>query len=140
MTHEISDHASDVVLQARADSLEGAFAELVDALSKLVGGPTRPQPDPMIEKIDLTARDLEALLFDFLDKLILCQDIENAVVTHASDIEIDETDLGYHLSATIYATPIEPDQPLLDVKAPTYSQMRIANDDDGWTVRAFLEV
>ncbi|RLM89338.1 archease [Halobellus sp. Atlit-38R] len=140
MTYELSEHAVDVKLRAKAGSLELAFAEMVDALSELVGGPTQPQADPMIEKVDLTARDLEALLFDFLNKLVLCQDIENAVVSHAGDVEIHETDMGYHLSATIYATPIEPDQPLLDVKAPTYSQMRIEQDDDGWTIEAVLEV
>lgn len=94
MTHEILDHPADVKFRVTAPTLEAAFAEVVAATSDLVGGVNDTQSSTVTREVDLEARTLEALLFDFLDKLILLQDLEDAVVTHADALDIDETESG----------------------------------------------
>jgi len=139
MTYEILDHPADVKFRAIGDTLSAAFLEVVEAVSELVGGEPDTDQPAVTRELVLDAQSLEALLFDFLDQLILFQDIEDAVVTTATDLEIDEAENGYRLSAVIHARPIPADQPLLDIKAPTYSQM-LVKENGGWTIGAVLDV
>lgn len=139
MSYEILEHPADVKFRIHGETLEDAFGAVVTAVSELVGGPMEPAQRTVTREIDLEARNLEALLFDFLTQLILFQDLEDAVVTHAADLEIIETDNGYRLSTVIHAVPIPSEQPLLDIKAPTYSQMRVEQNGD-WTIVAVLDV
>lgn len=137
MSYEILDHPADVRFRARGATLEAAFTAAVAATGALVG---TPDGDPSLTRaVDITVRDREALLFDLLNEVILWQDIEDAVVTDATAVEIEETDAGYRLSAVLHARPIPADAALLDIKAPTYSQMRVEHGD-GWTVEAVLDV
>ena len=139
MAYEILDHPADVMFRANGETLEEAFVEVVSAVSELVGVEDGTGDHAVTWRTELETRNLEALLFDFLDQLILSQDLEDAVVTGAGDLEIDETGDGYRLSAVIHATPIPSDQPLLDIKAPTYSQM-VIEPNEGWTIQAVLDV
>lgn len=139
MPYEILDHPADVMFRTNGETLEEAFLEVVTAVSDLVGGTTDSHQRTVTREIELEARNLEALLFDFLNQLILFQDLEDVVTTHAADLKIDEIDTGYRLSGVIHAMPIPSDQPLLDIKAPTYSQMMITQNGD-WTIEAVLDV
>lgn len=138
MTFKILDHPGDVKFRTNGETLEGAFTEVVSAVSELVGGP--PESNETVTKaIKFDARTLEALLFDFLNQLILFQDIENVVVIRADELVIESSQHGYHLSATFYGNRIPSDEALFDLKAPTYSQMLI-DDNDGWTIEAVIDV
>lgn len=139
MTYEILDHPADVKFRTHGETLEDAFSEVVPAVSALVDGANESSRRTVTREAELEARNLEALLFDFLNQLILFQDLEDAVVTQATDLRIEETGSGYSLSSIIHAIPIASDQPRLDIKAPTYSQMRV-EQNDGWTIEAVLDV
>lgn len=139
MTYEILAHPADVKFRTHGATLEDAFAEVVPAIADLVGGPDESRQRTVTRDIELAARNLEALLFDFLDQLILFQDLDGVVVTRATDLRIERTDAGYQIAAVIEAVPIPPEQPRLDIKAPTYSQMRV-EQTDGWTIEAVLDV
>ncbi|QLG61135.1 archease [Halorarum salinum] len=143
MSYELMEHPADVGFRTTGGTLDEAFAEVVRAVSDLVGANPTGRPS-VAREVDLEARNREALLFDFLDRLILFQDVEDVAVTHADPLVIEESGSGYRLSATVHATPIPSEEPLLDLKAPTYSGMRIERDDDGrggdWTIEAVLDV
>ena len=139
MTFELLANPADVKLRTHGATLEEAFAGVVTALSALVGGTAAPTESATAHELDLAARDVEGLLFDFLDELILLQDVEDAVVTRAESVEIEETADGYRLTAVVRVAPISADSPLLDVKAPTYSEMLIEGNGE-WTIEAVLDV
>lgn len=139
MTYEILDHPADVKFRTYGATLEEAFSEVVTAVSDLVGGVTDSNHQTTTRETNLEARNLEALLFDFLNQIILFQDLEDAVVTRASNLDIEETDNGYQLSAVLQASRIPPDQALLDLKAPTYSQMMVRGNGE-WTIEAVIDV
>jgi SHS2 domain-containing protein len=123
MTHEILDHPADVRFRANGATFEAVFSEVIEVVSELVGGEHETRPPTVTRELDLEARNLEALLFEFLNQLILLQDIEDAVVTHAERLEVEETADGYRLSGTVHAAPIPSESPLFEIKAPTDSQM-----------------
>ncbi|GAB7095350.1 hypothetical protein JCM30237_25030 [Halolamina litorea] len=138
MSFELLEHPGDAKLRARGETLEDAFSGVVDAVSALVGGTGIDGPETTRE-VELAARNPEALLFDFLDRLILFQDLEDVVVTRATALAIEETDDGVRLSATLHGVAIPPDRTLLDVKAPTYSEMRIEENAE-WVIEAVLDL
>lgn len=139
MSYEIIDHPADVKFRTTGETLEAAFAAVVEAVSALVGGENESASPSVAREIEVEARDREALLFDFLNQLILFQDLEDVVAVRTDSIEIEVTGDGYRLSARVHAVPIPSDRPLLDIKAPTYSQMKI-DSNGGWTIEAVLDV
>ena len=139
MTYELLDHPADVKIRTQGATLEDAFAEVVAAVAAVVGEVGSETREAVPLAVDLRAPSAEPLLFDFLNELILFQDLEDVVVTRADGLSIERDAEGYRLTASIRARPIPPDRPRLDLKAPTYSEMRI-EQGDGWTIEAVLDV
>ena len=65
--------------------------------------------------------------------------MEDAVVSHAQDLTIVEAEDTYTLLATIVIRSIPAGEAFLDVKAPTYSEMRIESNDE-WVLEAVLDI
>lgn len=139
MSYEILEHTADVKFRAVGDSLEEAFSEAVKAFGEIVG--TDPEAGDTRHKVEVESENQEALLFDFLDKLIFLQDTEGAAVCHTEDLEIDETNDEYVLHATIWTDVITGGMNLLDIKAPTYNEMEVTyRKGKGWIVQAVLDI
>ena len=142
MSYTILDHPADIKFRTTGPTLEEAFAEVVRAIGNIVLSEERTDllDEVSVQRtIQLEAESLEALLFDFLDQLVLFQDLEDSVVSHADELSLVETENTYTLSSTIVARPIPPGKAFLDVKAPTYSEMRIESNDE-WVIDAVLDV
>lgn len=136
MGYEILDHTADVKFKASGNSMEEAFSESVKAFSEIVGG----MNGQTTYSIEIESESHEALLFDFMDKLIFLQDVNDVVVSYAEDLEIEEIDSGYCLTAEIWADNIEGSMSVLDVKGPTYSEMYIKFDDGKWRLQVVLDI
>lgn len=142
MPYEMLDHTADVMFRATSDSLEGAFSEVVRAFSEIVTYDESPELDQdKIEtsKIEVESENLDALLYDFLDRLIYTQDVKGVFITEAKKIELEETDESYRLNAELEVYPIE-ELALLDIKGPTYNDMKVEEDGDGWLIEAVLDI
>lgn len=136
MGYEILEHTADVKFKASGDSMEEAFSESVKAFSEIIGG----MNGQTTYSIEVESESHEALLFDFMDKLIFLQDVNDVVVSYAEDLEIEETDEGYQLTADIWADNIEGSMSVLDVKAPTYSEMYVRFEDGKWRLQVVLDI
>ncbi|WP_306060868.1 archease [Natronococcus wangiae] len=143
MSYTILDHPADVKFRTTGTTLEEAFANVVCAVANIVESENiidQRDESSLQREIQIEAESREALLFDFLDQLILLQDLEDAVVSHAEDLTIVETENNtYTLLATIVIRPIPSGKAFLDVKAPTYSEMRIESNDE-WILDAVLDI
>lgn len=139
MTYKILDHPADEKFRATGDSMEKAFSQSVKAFAEIVG--TDPEAGNTRHKVEIQSENSEALLFDFLDKLIFIQDTNNVAVTHTDDLEIEELENGYRLKATIWTDIITDGMDLLDIKAPTYNEMMVDyQQEEGWIVQAVLDI
>jgi SHS2 domain-containing protein len=142
MSYTILDHPADVKFRTTGATLEEAFANVVRAMANIVGSEDmidQHDESGLHHEIEIEAESNEALLFDFLDQLILLQNLEDAVVSHAQDLTIVEAEDTYTLLATIVIWSIPPGEAFLDVKAPTYSEMRIESNDK-WILEAVLDI
>lgn len=137
MSYDILDHTADAKFKAQGSSLTEAFEEALNAFSEIVGG----ENGEYRHEIEVESENLEALLFDFLDRLIFLQDSEEIAIGTAKHLKVEEKEDSYQLEATVLVDPIEPGMSLVDVKGPTYSEMKVDYiKGEGWTLQAVLDI
>jgi SHS2 domain-containing protein len=136
MSYEILEHTADEKFHATGDSLEEAFSEATKAFSEIVKG----DEGSVRHRIEVESESHEALLFDFLDKLVLLQDTEGVAVSYAENLEIEEKESGYSLRADIVTDPITAGMSYTDIKAPTYNEMKVEFEDGEWVLEAVLDI
>lgn len=136
MSYELLPHPADVRFRATGPTLEAAFGAVVDAFADLSEGDTDATDR---HEIRIESEDGQALLFDFLAKLVLLQELEECAVSRAESVDIEERgEEGYALSATVLAGPIE--EALFDIKSPTYSRMVVEEREGEWVLEATLDI
>jgi SHS2 domain-containing protein len=136
MSYEILEHTADEKFRAQGRDLEEAFTEAVNAFSEI----TKGDRGEVKHSIEVKSESHEALLFDFLDRLILLQDTEGVAVGHAEDLEIQETEDKYVLTADIMTETITPGMNYTDIKAPTYNEMDVRVENGKWILEAVLDI
>lgn len=135
---ELREHTADVGVAAAGPTLESVFGALGDGLAAA-------QCDSIPEggerfSFSLAAEGREALLFDYLDELIYERDVRSVLpVDNEVRIEADETDEEWRLDASSRGVPLA-DVEAREVKAVTYSEMRIEEREEGWAAYVVLDV
>jgi SHS2 domain-containing protein len=136
MSYEILEHPADEKFRTEGETVEEAFSEVVKAFSEIVGG----EGGMYHHDIEVESEGYEALLFDFLDELIFLQDTEGVVVSYAEKLEVEETEKGHRLTAEILVDDISDTMSPMDIKAPTYSEMKVNRQDGKWILEAVLDI
>jgi len=141
----LRDHTADVAVEARGESLGAAFAAAADGLA---AAQCASVPDGRGRfDVAVEARSRETLLFDYLDELIYRRDldgvlpVDNEATVTAPDDDRDAAgaDGRWRLSASARGLPVSRIDGR-EVKAVTYSEMRVERDGDGWHVYVVLDV
>lgn len=135
MTYELLDHTADVGFRARGVTLSDAFETATEAFTEIVAYDDPPEPEGVIE-VSAEADDIEAVLFDYLDRLVYTQDVDGVVIVGA-DVEASED--PPRIEASLDVAPLEGGA-YMDIKAPTYNGMVATQDEDGWTLEAILDI
>lgn len=139
MSYEILEHTADVKFRAEGENLENTFSESVKAFGEIVG--SDPKAGEYRHNIEVESESSEALLFDFLDKLIFLQDTEGVAVCQAEELSIEEKENSYVLEAVIWVDSIDREDSFQDIKAPTYNEMKVDYEEGtGWIVEAVLDI
>jgi len=136
MGYEILEHTADEKFRATGQSLEEAFKEATKAFSEI----TKADKGKVKHNIKIQSENTEALLFDYLDKLIFLQDTEGVAVSHTENLNIEEKQHSYKIKADIITEPITPGMKLTDIKAPTYNEMKATYEDGKWILEAVLDI
>ena len=157
MGFRLRDHTADVAVEATAPDLDGVFAAVADGLAA-AGCNDVPEPGAEAETFDvsMTAEGREALLFDYLDQLIYERDVRgvlpvrNRVSVVAPSTGRDDEPGGnaadpdaagstWRLTATARGIPLDAVD-AREIKAVTYSEMRVEPTDEGWTAYVVFDV
>ncbi|WP_251343244.1 archease [Haloplanus halophilus] len=136
MSFELRPHTADVAVAASGESLGETFAAVADGLAAA----TCDEIPETGERFSLSVRaeGLEALLFDYLDQLIYERDVRG-VLPVANEATVREADGAWVIEASARGVPFA-DVTARDVKAVTYSEMRVERTDDGWEAYVVLDV
>jgi SHS2 domain-containing protein len=126
------DHTAELELELAAASPEAVLAEALSAYAELAGEAAAAGGEPVSLVVDLSARDLPALLVDWLAELVFLADTEGLLPEEAS-LALD----GTRLHATVRGRRGAP-RPL--VKAVTYHRAELERAGTEWRGRVVLDV
>lgn len=139
MSYEILKHPSDAKFRAIGKTLEDAFKEATKAFSEIVG--EDPESGETRHKTNIESENQQALLYDYLNRLVFIQDANGVAVTHAKNLSIEEKKEGYKLEGAVYVDDLDPGRSYMDIKSPTYNQMKVDyQQGEGWILEAVLDI
>jgi SHS2 domain-containing protein len=138
--YKFLDHMTDAVIEASGTTLNEAFENaalaLVDTTINLKSVETNTEI-----QIQATGRDLETLLFDWLDKVLLCILIDRYVARQFI-VNIDRNDSGYLLRAIASGETLDVTKHgyKVEIKAITFHEMKVVEDTSGVTLKFVLDL
>ena len=140
MSFELREHTADVAVAADDASLDGTFAAVADGLAAAMCESIPADGT----RFDLTtsAENREALLYEYLAELIYQRDVRSVLpVDNRVAIQHDDASAGsaWQLAASARGVPLETVD-AREVKAVTYSEMRIERTADGWRAYVVFDV
>ncbi len=136
MPFELVGHTADVAIRATGKTLGDAFGAVADGLAAAQCDDI-PDSGGSEFTFDLDAENPEALLFDFLDRLIYERDVRNVLPTDHT-VSVNDPN-GWRVTGTARGVPLEGLQ-AREIKAVTYSEMDIEQTDNGWRIYVVLDV
>ncbi len=139
---EFLEHTADLYVAAYGQSLEEAFENAAAAMFE--GMTELDKIKPQIEDtVEVEGHDKQALLYNWLEALLLKFETEHNLYSFFRIAQIDKTSDGLKLTARIKGEPFDPTRhpSKVGVKAVTYHQMEIAQGEkEGVTVKFILDI
>ncbi|AZH26086.1 archease [Haloplanus aerogenes] len=136
MSYELRPHTADVAVAATGADLGETFAAAADGLAAAMCDHVPETGDRF--SFTVRAEGLEALLFDYLDQLIYERDVRG-VLPVDNEATVREAGEEWVIEASTRGVPLA-DVTARDVKAVTYSEMRVEESEDGWEAYVVLDV
>ncbi len=130
-------HDADIGIRGYGATVSEAFAQTALALSAVITDPATITPYTQVE-IQAMAPDRELLLVDWLNALIYEMATHKWLFSHY-DVHIEDTTL--HASAWGERVDTVRHKPAVEVKGATYTELRVAQLDDGsWLAQCVVDV
>ncbi|MFB6079499.1 MAG: archease [Haloferacaceae archaeon] len=132
----LRDHTADVAVEATGPDISTTFAAAADGLAAASCDDVPPDGERFA--LSVTAESREALLFDYLDRLIYERDVRG-VLPVDNEATVREESGEWTVEASARGVPFDRID-AREVKAVTYSEMVIAETADGWRAYVVLDV
>ena len=134
---EIIDHPADIGIEAYGENSREAFEQAAVALMSIILELSSVQNQES-RTIELSAIDYKHLLVKWLNEVLYLYDGEGFVGFRFGIKELTTT----HLYAIIYGEKFNPEKhpTKLDVKAITYHQIEVNEDEKEARVRVYLDI
>jgi len=138
---EFLEHTADVYIAAYGTSLAEAFENAALALFETMTDTERVR-DVEEDGLEVGAQDEEALLYSWLEELLLRFEVEGKLYSRFKVDSIERTPQGYVLKARMWGEPFDRERHVskTDVKAVTYHRMEILRSDAMVTVKYILDI
>ena len=132
---ELIEHTADIGLIAYGNTLAGAFANAAYGMFSIIAGLDTVR-ETESRRLELSEEDPEALLFEWLNRLIYFFDVEMLLFSRFDIIEFD----GCRLKAVCHGEKYDPSRHQLKtgVKSATYHMLRV--DKEKNQVRVIFDV
>jgi len=135
------EHTADVYVEAHGTNLEEAFENA--ALATLDVMTESKKVESRIEDaIEVEARDEYALLYSWLEELLLKFELAGKLYSRFKILKIEKTAVGLNLKAKAWGEPYAPKKhpSKVGIKSITYHQMEILKKPKSVIVRFILDV
>ncbi|SFM88112.1 archease [Methanolobus profundi] len=137
---EYLEHTADAKFRAYGKSLGEAFENAALAMLNVMVETDSINNSSSVD-VELSSPDADALLFDWLSEILFLFEVEEMVFGGVKVNELEISDEGCTLSATLSGEAIDLSVHVFDteVKAATYNDMKIEQVDDGWMIQATVD-
>lgn len=129
MPYEFLEHTADLKIKVEEPSLDEAFKTAAFALKQAMAENITVNPKTT-KLINVDGKNLNELLYNFIEEFIYLLDAENFILADVLDLEVnkDREKNAFVLSATISGDSAGNYQFTNDVKAVTFNDMEINED------------
>jgi SHS2 domain-containing protein len=134
------DHTADVLFTAQAETLEELFSQCGLAVEETQVELKTIQADKILT-ITGKNKNIERLLFDFLDDLVFHKDAD-LLIFNKFEITIKKRAGVYNLNCVAHGEKLDhkKHEPKVDVKAVTMHLFEVKKFSDGWKAQVLLDI
>lgn len=137
MSFELRSHTADVAVEATGSTLGAVFAAIADGMAAAMCEEIPAKGGERFE-ISERAESREALLYEYLDRLIVERDVRRVLpVDH--EATVTESEDAFTVTASARGIPFDAVE-ARDLKAVTYADMAIEQRDSGWRAYVVFDV
>ena len=138
---EFLEHTADIYVAAYGSTLEEAFENAASATFEAMTDVAKVEPR-IEDAAEVEGSDEHALLYNWLEELLIKFDLTNNLYSRFSIQRIERTSDGLKLKAKLWGEPFDPVKhpQKVGVKAVTYHRMEITRKPDTATVKFILDV
>lgn len=130
-------HQADIGIRGLGSTKEQAFEQAALALTAVVADLDKIEPKEKV-KINCQALDDELLLFDWLNSLLYEMDTRKMLFSRF-EVHINQNNLT--AIARGQKMDVSKHQPAVEVKAATYQDLRVRQDENGtWIAQCVVDV
>jgi SHS2 domain-containing protein len=141
MPYKFLEHTADIKVLVTDLSLEKAFSLSALALREVILDFDKIKIKADKTKIlSIEGKDLESLLYNFLEEFIYLLDAEDFIIGEVEDIEITSQDKSFNLTAKILGDKASSYKFSNKVKAITYNDMFVKEETIGKNRSAKSEI
>jgi SHS2 domain-containing protein len=135
------EHTADAYVEAYGASLEEAFENAGAAFTEVMTSLESVKPTDE-QSFVVEGRDLQALLYSWLEELLLEFELKQKIYSRFEVSSIEETSDGFRLRARGWGETYDPDRHIskVGIKAATYHRMEINKTKDMVTLRFILDI
>lgn len=136
MKYEYLEHTADVKFKAYGKTLEEAFKNAAYATTDIITDHTKVNKN-ITKKISIESEDKKALLYDFIEQLIILLDSESFLLSEVRNITIKDN----KLSAEIIGDDKPENYDInMHIKAVTYQEMEIKEEKDKVMLQVIIDI
>ncbi len=133
---EFLEHTADIKFRAFGKTLEEVFENSALAMLNIIYKGKVKEEKKL--KIKANGKDIESLLYNFLEEFLFLFDSENFLLSDVKNIKIDEK--NFTAEAEVVGDDVINYKTSVHVKAITYNDMFIKKDKDKYTAQVVVDV
>lgn len=141
MPYEYLNHEADIGIRGMGDSLADAFAEAAQAMFSIMADPETVAHRESVP-VHCRAPDPETLFVEFLNELLFQRETHDLLLSACRVKELRQEVEGWRLDAVAWGEPLDPGHHEIrtEVKAATYSALKVFRQDDQYVVQCIVDV
>jgi len=138
---EFLEHTADAYIAAYGRALEEALENAALATFEVMTDVGTVEPR-LEEGVELEAHDEQALLYGWLEELLVRFETTGNLYSRFRVLSLEETPAGLRLRARIWGEPFSPERhpQKVGVKAVTYHRMEILKEPGAVTLKFILDI
>lgn len=139
--YEQFEHKADVGIRGFGQTIEEAFENGAKSMFNLMVNLEKVEKKKEV-KIECQAQNLEELFVEWLNNLLTETGIKNLIFSDFLVKEIKKDDSGFRLFGLAKGEEINPEkhQTKIEVKAATYSQLKVEKKGNQYMVQTIVDV